>query len=75
VDASHQQIVASIDPAERRRVLWEAQRYLIQEMTYVQPWPREEALIAYRTRVKGLAVPSAQVHYLNDMGSTWIDGN
>lgn len=73
IDEYHQRIVATVDPSERRQILWEGQRYLIQEKAYLQPWPREEAVIAYRSHIKGLWVTSAQVHYLNDMGTTWID--
>jgi peptide/nickel transport system substrate-binding protein len=73
VDDYHKTIQTTIDPAERRKVLWEAEYYVAVEQAYAQPWTREEGVIGLRTYVKGVWTPAAAVHNLNDHRTTWID--
>jgi ABC-type transport system substrate-binding protein len=73
IDEYHKRISTTVDPAERRKVLWEAEYYVAIDRAYVVNWSREEAVIAYRTYIKGIWVPHARVHDLADNRTTWID--
>ena len=73
IDEYYKQIVATIDPAERRKITWEAERYVSVDQAYGFTFSKEEAAIAWRTYVKGQWVPMAHVQDLNDMRLVWID--
>ena len=73
VDDFQKKILSSIDPVERRNTLWEAERYILVDKVYDVVFYRTEAVIAYRTYIKGAIVPGWQVHDNNDRATDWID--
>ena len=75
VDEMNRQIATTLDPAARRQALFDAEYYMLVEKAYIQPWSREEAVIGFRSYIKGVWVPGTQVHNLNDHRTTWIDRN
>lgn len=73
IDEYNRLIATTIDQVERRKILWEAEYYLLIDKAYTQPWSREEGLLAFRDYVKGVWVPGTQTHNPNDHRNTWID--
>jgi ABC-type transport system substrate-binding protein len=66
-------IQTSTDPAARRKALWDAEKYMVAEMHYAHPWYRGEALVAYRSYLKGTTVPGWAAGYNGDRVFDWID--
>ena len=66
-------ILTSLDPAERRKALWEAEHYVFVEKIYQAPYYREEVIQPYRTYLKGSIVPGWAAHANTDRSTDWID--
>lgn len=75
IDEYHTKILETIDPAERRRVLFEAERYIILEKAYYPSWYREEALLGYRTHIRGLWIPGERGDQTIEYATTWVDNS
>ena len=75
IDEYDAAIQGALDPKERRRILWEAERYIIVEKAYYPVFWREEAVVAYRTHIKGVWVPGTSINLLNDQTFVWIDNS
>jgi len=73
VDKYAELIDTTVDPKERQRLVWEADRYITYDKAWYPHWYWEEAVVAYRTYVKGLWIPGEQVQHNNEMSTVWID--
>ena len=63
----------TIDQAQRRKLTWEADKYVILDKAYYPHWYWEEAIVSYRTYVKGMRIPGEQIQHNNEMATVWID--
>ena len=73
VDKYHELIQTTIDPTMRQKLTWEADKYITVDKAWYPHWGWEEAVVAYRTYVKGMWIPGEQVQNNNDMSEVWID--
>ncbi len=58
----------------QRVALWrEIERYLFVEQTYIVPIAEAVNVVAYRSYVRGVAVPTEDAHTNTDFATVWID--
>ena len=72
-DAWQKIILTAMDPAVRRKALWEAEDFHFIEKVYLAPHYREEFIQPYRTYLKGPIVPGWGAGSNNDRSTDWID--
>lgn len=72
-DEYHKLLTTVVDPVKRRNVLWEVERYILQEKYYSIPGPREEATVAIRAYIKGMYVSGDSPLQNNSHQTVWMD--
>ena len=63
----------SMDPAKRRDVVWDIERYLLKDKYYIIPGPWEESTVAVRTHIKGMWVSGDTPLQNNSHQTIWMD--
>ena len=73
IDDYDKRLSTTVDPMKRRDLVWEVEKYLLQDQVYAFPGPWEEATVAYRTYIKGMWVSGANPLGNNSHQTVWMD--
>jgi peptide/nickel transport system substrate-binding protein len=63
----------TFDPQERVKIYRELERYIVVDQVYYVPIFGYVAVTPYRSHVKGLVVPAAEVNSNYDFATVWLD--
>lgn len=73
VDALYRRLRDALFPDQRVQVWREIEKYLFVEQSYIIPIAESVNVVAYRTYVKGLVIPTEDGHTHTDFATVWVD--
>lgn len=75
VDALYRRLRGALSLNQRIQIWRDIEHYLFVEQTYVIPIAESINVVAYRSHVKGLPVPTEDSHTHTDFATVWLDGS
>ena len=74
VDELYRKLGNAISLDQRMRIWRDIEYYLFVEQTYIVPVAESINVVAYRSYVKGLVIPTEDGHTHTDFATVWLDG-
>jgi peptide/nickel transport system substrate-binding protein len=73
IPAFYDRLRQSVTLDDRIKIWRELERYILLEQVYTVPMAKSLAVVAYRSHLRGVAVPQVEIIANNDFATTWLD--
>lgn len=75
IDEFSKAIDSTVDPVARKKLVQDAEKYIVVDKSYYPAWYTEDAVFGYRTYLKGEWVAGYNVGNLNEHATVWMDNS